>query len=78
MKIDQRSDDTLSLGKKKHTTFEEGKTLATEIGAASYVECSSKFGNNIVYNVFVEAVNTYLENEKIINSKNSESKCLLQ
>jgi len=57
----------------KPITFDEGVSLATQIGAASYVECSSLHVLN--EHVFIEATNVLLFT---LSNKPADSKCLLQ
>jgi len=58
----------------KPITFDEGKALAKEIGAASYVECSAL--DVIVSHVFTEAMRVCIARENKLAAR--ESKCLLQ
>ncbi|CAO3703851.1 unnamed protein product [Rhizopus stolonifer] len=64
-KIDLRQDQTtieeLSKQSEKVTSFQQGATVAKEIGACKYVECSAKSGQG-VQEVFISAVKSTMKN----------------
>lgn len=78
-KIDLREDqDTLSrLAKDSMSpiTYEQGVSMANEIGAIKYMECSAlrKIG---VENIFDEAIRVCLDNHAV-NSKKKQDRCIM-